>query len=280
MATFADLDELTAPDGTRLVLRRETTAAGPRAALILVHGWGEHAGRYAHVAAWLAARGIAVYALDQRGAGRSRGPKGHVARFAQYLADIVALRRLVAAEAPGPLLLLGHSNGGLITLRYLETAPEGVTGAVITSPFLALAFAPPRWKNVLATLLADLTPGLRVPTGVDLNTLATDPAVVTAARSDPWCAQVISPRAWREIRDAQAQVVAEGHRIGVPLFIGLAGDDRIASTSAARAFAAALRGDVTVREYPAMYHEILNDRDRERVLADIGAWLDRVLGAP
>ena len=277
MASFADLDDFTAADGARLALRRETPNGAGRAALILVHGWGEHTGRYAHVAAWLAGRGMAVFALDQRGAGHTPGPRGHVTRFAQYLADIVALRKLVQAEAPGPLLLLGHSHGGLIVLRYLETAPGGVAGAIVTSPWLALAMQTPRWKTGLAGLLAYLTPSLQIPTGMNLDFICTDPGVVERAKSDPWCHQVMTPRAWREVRDATRLALSERDRIAVPLFIGLPGEDRIISAPATEAFAASLRGDVTLRLYAGMFHEILNEPGQGRVFADIAPWMDRVL---
>jgi lysophospholipase len=275
---FATVERWTAPDGARLALRRQPPPGAPRAACVMVHGFGEHAGRYAHVAVWLAARGVAVFALDQRGSGRSPGTRGHVARFAQYLGDIVALRRLVAAEAPGPLLLFGHSHGGLVVLRYLETAPDGVAGAIVTSPYLALAFRPPRWKRWLAVALADVAPALPLPTGVVLEHLSRDPAVVEAVRYDPDCHRRITPRAHRETLEAQRAVMAERNRIAVPVFLGLAGDDRLVSTPAARAFAADLPGEVTVRVYPGFFHEILNEPDRGRVLADVEPWLDRILG--
>jgi lysophospholipase len=277
VASFADLDDFTAGDGARLALRRETPRGAHRAGLILVHGWGEHTGRYTHVAAWLAERGIAVFAVDQRGAGHTPGPRGHVTRFAQYLADIVALRRLVHAEAPGPLLLLGHSHGGLIVLRYLETAPEGVAGAILTSPWIALATPPPRWKVGLAGVLADVVPSIRVPTGLNLDHICTDEDVVARAKADPWCHQVMTPRAYREIRSATQHVLAERNRITVPLFIGLPGDDRIISAPATQAFAAGLHGDVTLRTYGGMYHEILNEREQGRVFADLAPWMDRAL---
>jgi lysophospholipase len=276
-ATFADLDDFTAPDGARLALRRESPKGPGRAALILIHGWGEHTGRYAHVAAWLAGLGIAVYGLDQRGAGRSLGARGHVTRFAQYLADIVALRRLVQAEAPGPLLFLGHSHGGLITLRYLETAPEDVAGAILTSPWIALAMQPPRWKVGLAGLLADLTPSLQIPTGMNDDDICTDPGVVARAKADPYRHHVMTPRAYREITAATDLVLAERDRITVPLFVGLPGDDRIISAPASRAFSASLRGDVTLRQYAGMFHEILNEPEHGRVFADVAPWIERVL---
>ena len=281
MADFPAVEFWTAGDGARLALHRRAARGGgtPRGAVLLVHGFGEHAGRYAHVADWLAARGLAVYAVDQRGHGRSPGRRGHVERFAQYVADVVALRKLVQAEVSGPFVLYGHSFGGLIVLRYLATAPAGVAGAIVTSLFLDVAMRVPRWKTALAALLVNALPAAPVPTGMVLAHLSTDPGVAPAVRADPLCHQVMSPRAWHEIQAAQRLALAERDRIGVPLFVGFAGDDRIVSAAATRAFATGLVGDVTTREYAGMFHEIHNERERDRVFADLGAWLGRVLGA-
>lgn len=279
MAGFEDDESWTAPDGARLALRRESARGPRRAAIIFLHGFGEHSGRYLHVATWFAERGIAVFALDQRGQGRSPGPRGHVSRFSQFLSDVAALRKLVQAEAPGPQLLLGHSFGGLVVLRYLETAPQGLAGAILSSPFVGIAMRVPRWKASLGRALADLLPSLPVRIGLHYEDLSRDPAVGAAVKTDPLCHQVMSPRAYRETMEAQAALHGERGRIAVPLLFVLAGDDRIVSTPAARDFAAAVDGDVTVRVYDGFFHEVLNDQERGRVFADIEPWLARVLPA-
>ena len=220
-----------------------------------------------------------MYALDQRGHGRSPGKRGHVSRFAQFLSDVAALRKLVAGEQEGPQLLAGHSFGGLVALRYLETDPEGLAGAIVSSPFLAVAMPVPRWKRAMARLLVEVLPSVPVATGMDLAHLSTDPAVGQAARSDPLYHRVMSPRAYREILAAQAATVAEGRHIRVPLLLLLAGDDRIVSRPAGEAFGRSLPGDVTLEVYDGFYHEIFNEPHRARVFRDVEPWLDRVLGA-
>ena len=280
MASFTDVEYWTAADGARLALRRAPGAAPARAALILLHGFGDHSGRYGDVAAWFAARGVSVYALDQRGHGRSPGKRGHVSRFAQFLSDVAALRKLVAGEERGPQLLLGHSFGATVALRYLETGPQGVAGAIVSSPFLAVAMKVAPWKVLLARLLADIRPSLPVATGLDVTHLSTDQAVGQAAKSDPLYHRVMTPRAYRELRAAQAAVVAEGHHIAVPLLFLLAGDDRIVGRQAAEAFARSLSGDVTVRVYDGFFHEVFNEPQRARVFRDVEQWLERVLEAP
>jgi alpha-beta hydrolase superfamily lysophospholipase len=279
MPAFGDVESWTAPDGARLALRRAAPAGPSRAVLLLLHGFGDHSGRYAHVAAWAVARGYSLWALDQRGHGHSPGPRGHITRFAQFLADVAALRRRAAAEVPAQQVLLGHSFGGLVVLRYLETAPQGLAAAVVTSPFLALAMHAPAWKVAAARVLADLAPGLGMSTGLDTALLSTDAGVGEAARADPLYHGRMTPRAWREILAAQAAAVAEKDRIATPLLMLLADDDRILSSAASRAFAAALPTPADLIVYEGMYHEILNERERDRVFADLGAWLDRSLAS-
>ena len=281
MPGFADVAFWTAADGARLALRRAPAPGRARGALILLHGFGDHGGRYGEVAAWFAERGVSVWALDQRGHGRSPGRRGHVSRFAQFVSDVAALRKLVGGEETAPQLLLGHSFGATVALRYLETAPEHLAGAILSSPFLALAVPVPRWKRALAFVLLDLAPALPVRTGLDVGHLSTDPGVGQAALSDPLYHRVMTPRAYREVRQAQRALLEEGDRIAVPLLVLLAGDDRIASRPASEAFARALRGDVSVSVYEGFFHEIFNEPPprRAQVYRDVERWLDHVLAA-
>jgi alpha-beta hydrolase superfamily lysophospholipase len=276
---FGDVEFWTAADGARLALRRARAVGRVRGSLILLHGFGDHSGRYGEVAAWFADRGLDVYALDQRGHGRSPGKRGHVSRFAQFLSDVAALRKQAPLEQTGPQILLGHSFGGTVALRYLETGPAGLAGAIVSSPFLAVAMPVPRWKRALARGLVEILPALPVATGLDVAYLSTDPAVGQAARSDHLYHRVMTPRAYREVLAAQAAVIAEGRHIAVPLLVLLAGDDRIVSRPASEAFARSLAGDVTVQVYEGFFHEIFNEPHRARVFRDVEPWLDRVLSA-
>jgi lysophospholipase len=185
----------------------------------------------------------------------------------------------VGGEESAPQLLLGHSFGGTVVLRYLETAPEGVAGAIVSSPFLAVTMAVPLWKRAVARALLDLLPARPVATGLDVAHLSTDPAVGQAAKSDHLYHRVMTPRAYHEILAAQRAVVAEGDRIAVPLLVLLAGDDRIVSRAASEAFARGLKGDVSVTVYESFFHEIFNEPQRARVYRDVERWLDHVLAA-
>ncbi len=279
MADWSDALSLTAPDGARLVLRRQTARGTSRGTLIFVHGWGDYTGRWHAQAAWLAAHGLSVYGCDQRGHGGTPGPRGHVDRFAQFVSDLAALRKLAATESQGPQLLLGHSFGATIVLRYLETSPSGLAGAILLSPFIDLYQPPPAWKVRMARLIVDLLPRLPIPTGLDYDATSRDPAVNEVFREDPLCHEVMSPRAYTEMVATLPLLTQEQARIAVPLFVALAGDDRIVSSPAAERFARNLSGDVTVLRYDGMYHHILHEPDADRVYHDLAPWLDRVLGA-
>src|SRR5256712_12536270 len=139
---------LTAPDGTQLVYDAYEATA-PRAAVLALHGWFDHAGRWRETGERLCAAGYSAYRLDLRGHGRSGGRPGHLSRFSQLLGDLQAFRRVVRIRTERPQVLLGLSFGGLVALRYLETQPsDPIAGAVIAGPWLGLAFRPPAWKLI------------------------------------------------------------------------------------------------------------------------------------
>jgi len=172
-----------------------------------------------------------------------------------------------------PQVLLAHSFGGLVALRYLETQPgDPIAAAVVSSPWLALATPPPAWKLLAGRILADLWPTLPMRAGIDAALLSRDPAVNAAYESDPAVHGLMTPGAWREIQWAQRAVGADGHRIDVPLLFLLGGEDRIVDAHTARAFA----DELTVQQvqwYAEMFHEVLHDPQREQVIADILTFL-------
>src|SRR5205814_6513512 len=137
---------LAAPDGTQLVYDAYEPPQ-PRAAVLLLHGWADHAGRWREVGERLRDAGLATYLLDQRGHGRSGGRPGYLSRFSQLLGDLQAFRRVVRIRTERPQVLLGISFGGLVCLRYLETQPsDPIAGAVIGGPWLGVAFRPATWR--------------------------------------------------------------------------------------------------------------------------------------
>ena len=269
---------LTAPDGTKLEYE-VYEAAAPRAAVLMLHGWFDHAGRWRELGERLRAAGLSAYLLDLRGHGRSGGRPGHLSRFSQLLGDLQAFRRVVRLKSDRPQVLMGLSFGGLVALRYLETQPsDPIAAAVIAAPWLGFAFRPPVWKRLAGRVLQDLWPTCPLPFSIDPEHLSRDAAINKAYGEDPTVHGVMSPGAWREIKWAQGAVVSDGHRIESPLMFLFAGEDRIADPHLGRAFADGLKGTVQVRWYPEMYHEILHDPQRERVVSDVRAFATGQLG--
>ena len=262
-----------APDGTQLIYDLYEAAA-PRAAVLLLHGWSDHAGRWREAGERLRDAGYSAYALDMRGHGRSGGRRGHLSRFSQLLGDLQAFRRVVRLRTERPQVLVGISFGGLVALRYLETQPsDPISGAVVVSPWFGLAFRPPAWKLLAGRVLADLWPTLPIPARIDADALSRDPAVNQAYAADPAAHSVMTPGAWREIQWAQRAVAADGYRIESPLLFLLAGEDRVVDAHLARAFADSLKSAVRVRWYPEMYHEVLHDPQRDVAFDDLSAFL-------
>jgi acylglycerol lipase len=264
---------LTAPDGTQLVYDA-CEPSSPRAAVLLLHGWFDHVGRWKDISERLRDAGYGVYLLDQRGHGRSGGRRGHLSRFSQLLGDLQAFRRAIRRRhTQTPQILLAHSFGGLVALRYLETQPgDPIAAAVISSPWLALATPRPAWKLLAMRFLADVWPTLPIPASIDAALLSRDPTVNAAYEADSGVHGVMTPGAWREILWAQRAVAADGHRIDVSLLFLLGGEDRIIDAHAARAFADGLTAS-QVKWYPEMFHEVLHDPQRDQVVADILTFL-------
>ncbi len=272
------MPQLLAPDGTPLHYEafEPGGAAGrdPTVAVLFLPGWSDHAGRWSHVGERLRQAGLAAYLIDVRGHGRSGGLRGHLSRFSQLLADLQAVRRMVRLRTNAPQVLLGHSFGALVALRYLESQPsDPIAAAVLVSPWLGLAFQPPRWKVTLGRVLPDLWPTLTLATGIEPDHLSRDQAVGEAYAADPLVHQVMTAGAWRELQWAQRVVSADADRIESPLLFLLAGEDRIVDAQLARAFADSLKGEVQVRWYPEMYHEILLDPQADEAMDDVLAFL-------
>ncbi len=259
---------------TLRVLTWPATGA-PWATLVLVHGLGEHAGRYDHVGRRMAAAGIAVRAYDHPGFGGSGGPRGHVDRWTdlhRVLAGELATARDAAPQLP--LVLYGHSLGGLVALGYAmgegsDSLPDRL---ILTSPALDSTIA--GWKQAIAPLLGRVTPRLRIPNGLTPGILSRDPAVDERNRSDPLMVTTSSARfgaeAFAEQRRLRGLLAA---RIGprMPTYVIHGADDRLVPSSAS----APLEGlpQVTRRVYPGLRHETHNEPEGPDVIDDTIAWL-------
>ncbi len=272
---------VTSSEGLELSYRAWLPTSG-RATVLIVHGLGEHSGRYEHVARHLVGLGYACFALDCRGHGRSQGLRVHVDRFDEYLADVAAMREHLHAVRPSsPLVLLGHSQGGLIVLLATLTQPAGVAAMIATSPFLGIhpASRPSAPLAAAARILSRTLPKLRLDNGVDPKLLSRDPGVVAAYEADPLVSSKVSARWFTELGAAHARVLALASTLKVPALVMQSGADRLVDPAATRRWvAAAPPGLVEYVEWDGLYHEMLNEPEQAQVLARIGTWLAARVG--
>lgn len=254
----------------------------PAAVIAVVHGYGDHGGRYAWLGTDMAARGYAVYAYDLRGHGQSSGTRGQVRRFDEYLDDTAVFLDEVRRGQPGaPLFLLGHSMGGLICTRFVEERAPEVPGLILSSPFLQLAEAVPPLRVAGVKALARVWPDRDIGNTVQAAQLSHDQSVVEAYVTDPLVHHVAPARWAAEMLAAQDAAMAEAARIALPLLVLYGTDDQVVDVAFVEAlFERATSADKTIERYRGYYHECFNETGREQVYRDLAAWIAARLPTP
>jgi len=261
-----------AQDGTPLYWQRWEGTRGSRATVCLVHGQGEHIGRYDHVARVFSEAGLTILGADVRGHGRSGGPRGHTPSYAHLLNDVDRL--LAKAEAGRPVFLYGHSMGGNIVLQYGLSRSAAVRGVFATGPWLRLRFQPSVFQRFLARVMPPLLPGLTVPNGLKVDGLSRDPAVVRAYVADPLVHDRISAMLGSSVIRAGEQALARAGSFHLPLLLMHGADDPIIDPAATEAFFRAAPGpDKTLRIWPGLRHEIHNEPEQLEVLNEMVDWV-------
>lgn len=278
MCADTTLTTFVASDGDNVVIQDWPLESGVRlrGVVILVHGLGEHAGRYDHVARQLNAWGFAVRGYDQCGHGESGGAPGSLpndTRLLDDLADIVDSTR-ARMDKGVPLIVLGHSMGGLVAARFVSLGMRRVDALVLSSPALNPGLS--AFQKLLVAVLPKLFPNLRVGNGLNASYISHDPAVVAAYQSDKLVHDRISARLARFIATAGPATVALASQWKVPTLLMYAGDDRLVQPQGSRDFAAAApQALVTTHCFEGLYHEIFNELDAAPVFAALRQWLDQ-----
>ena len=254
-------------------------AEEPVAIVVIVHGLGDHSGRYELVAQSLAARGFTVLGFDQRGHGRSQGIRGHARSFHQLLEDLgYAIQQAKSLGTGLPAFLWGHSMGGLLVIRYLQGEVVGVQGAVITSPWLATAATVPEWKLRLARILDRVAPWLALSTGMAPETLMRDPHRLKAYREDRLVHDRISPRLYHVVLEEQKRALANPNLFETPALFLVPEADPLVMASATKRFAEAIPGGrISLIALAGLLHEPHNEPERGEVFLAAGDWIDREL---
>ncbi len=246
-------------------------AGAPWADVLIVHGLGEHSGRYEHVGDQLASAGIEAWSYDQRGNGASGGRRGHVDQWSQLHDDLGGRLAAVRAGAGGrPVVLYGHSGGGLVVAGYCLTDRPKPDLVVLSSPGLDSTLA--AWKQRLVPIFGRLAPTLSIPNGIDGSTLSRDPSVAAKTADDPLCVKTSTTRFGAEGFREQARVrAAAAGGLGVPTFVLHGLDDGLVPARASEPFEGAPL--TTRRTYAGLRHELHNEPEGPEVIDDIIAWL-------
>jgi alpha-beta hydrolase superfamily lysophospholipase len=267
-------------DGLALKEHHWPAEGRPRAHLLLVHGIAEHAGRHAHVATRLSRAGIETHAFDLRGFGASGGTRAYVDRWSQFYDDVEdELRAVRGAAAGAPVILYGHSMGGLIALGYVLSGRPKPDILVLSAP--AVAASVPGWKRAVAKVLARAQPRFTIANELAKGGLSHDPAVEAAYASDPLNVHRTTARLGQEFLAEQVRiqgVLAGLDRLPVPTYVLHGTDDPIVPASASALLDR--KGNVTRRVYPGLVHETHNEPQGAAVIEDTVAFLDgRLRGA-
>ncbi len=279
------METLITGDGLKLHLRRWPAAreAGVAHGTVqIVHGLGEHIGRYEGLAAALNAAGWHVAGHDLRGHGLSEGPRGQIAGENTLLVDLAAVTDHLRNASAGPHVLLGHSLGGLIAARFVAESlmnsasrwARDVDGLVLSSPALDPGLG--RVRRMLVALLARIGPRLPLPNGLNAAWISRDTAVVRRYREDPLVHGRITPQLAQFIVHAGELVLNRAARWNTPTLLMWAGADRCVAPAGSATFASrAPAAFVTAREFPVLFHEIFNEPERRTVIRQLTAWLQR-----
>ncbi len=262
--------------------RRSWLPPDPKRAMVLVHGYAEHTGRYDEMAMHFAERGFAVHAYDQAGHGRTRGPRGHVDRFERLVEELDRFLEEVSREHAGlPVTLVGHSMGGLVAASTAVFKQPGISELVLSGALLDLEGSEGGFRRALglglARILSRIVPRAAFPTGLELEGLSRDPDVVRRYREDPLVEDRMSVRFAAGMSRMVAALKGAAGRLDRPVLVLHGGADPISSPLGSRRFHAELADGVrkrsALRIYPDLRHEIFQEPERERVWQDMLGWL-------
>ena len=277
MKTFVSKFE--GSDGLSFYVHGWESDVQPKAVVVLVHGLGEHSGRYMNVVNHFVPKGYAVYALNHIGHGKSEGARANVERFSDFTTTLKTYFDMVRAAQPGkPIFLLGHSMGGLMSCTYLLEHQADFKGAIISAPLAKISENTPPALITIGKIFSTIMPQMGV-LAVDATAVSTDPAVVEAYINDPLnFHDKVPARLAAEILSAIKRLNAEAAAIRLPIILVQGSADKLVDPGGAQIiYGKASSTDKTLKMYKGYYHEVFNEPGRERVLDDVEVWLERHL---
>jgi alpha-beta hydrolase superfamily lysophospholipase len=272
----------TTPDGIQLYYQVHLPVGKPGAALLVVHGAGDHSGRYQNALKNLIPQGIAVYCFDQRGYGRSPGQRGHINAWAEYRQDLRAFINLVHKEQSNlPIFLWGYSLGGLVVMDGILHDTNYLSGAIVMSaPFKPTGVAQPGLV-LAARVLSLVWPKFSFKLPNQMEKVTRDPKVIQAAQGDPLMHHQASARWGTESLRTVKWVDQHPGDIYLPILIMHGEADQLDAVEGARLFYEKVTyPDKMLITYPGGYHELHNDLIKGQVLVDMVKWISRHIESP
>lgn len=264
--------EFNSNDGSVLYAREWQPGSELRGVICLVHGLGEHSGRYANLALFLTQKGYILLTYDQRGHGKSLGQRGHTPSYETLLDDINCFSRESLQRFPNlPVFLYGHSLGGNLVLNYVLRRQPKFAGVIVTSPWLRLAVEPSMLLRQLASFLNKLWPTFSMSSG--LESLSRDLIVVDTYKADPLVHDRISVRLFIAVDHAGQWAIDNAAQFNLPLLLMHGEGDRITSAEATKLFASHVQKDCTLKIYPGLYHELHHEPEKDEIVAELINWL-------
>jgi acylglycerol lipase len=253
----------------------------PRGVLVIAHGVGEHSGRYDHIVDELKGKRISVYALDQRGHGRSGGKRGHVDSFMDYVDDLKLFIDIIQEENNSiPLVLLGHSMGGVVACKYALAHSEDLSGLILSSPGLSPSQEVPGWKKTLVMFLSSYLPRTGFPVGIDPKLLSHDPDVVEAYENDRFVHSQITAKWATEFTKNGQECLNRALELRMPILALHGKDDMIVDYRATEKIyhnASSLNKELYL--FKGLYHETMNEIEYKKVIQIISRWIIKIFGA-
>lgn len=249
----------------------------PRGIVVLVHGLGEHGGRYSNLINRLAGENISFYTLDHRGHGRSSGKRGHIKHFTDYIEDLKLLVDMAHRQNPGlPLIMLGHSMGGSIAARYALEYPADIEALILSAAGLIFRDEVPGWQDRMARMLSRILPAATFPNGISANALSHDPKVVKDYLDDPLVHNRISARWYTEMLSNSEQVLSQASELVMPLLVVHGEGDQIVDMAGSEfIFLTAGSADKQFKAFKGLHHETMNEKlpEKDEVLDVIAGWI-------
>jgi acylglycerol lipase len=278
-ASGDSMETVPAEGGLALFCRQWDPPTAAVATVVIVHGIGEHSGRYVHVGKYFAEAGLPTISFDLRGHGRSPGRPVFVKRYAELASDVDAVIRHFNGD---PAFLFGHSLGGQLVLWTAQHFRLKVAGLIVSAAWLSLVHAPPRWQLFVARKLNGLIPGLRFPTGIRPETLSRDQAHLDSLEDLNLLHKFTTIRFYFEAANAAMEILRTP-MIDFPVLFAFGDADEVTSRRAVEDYLTRLRApSKTLKIYPGVRHELHNDTERRQVLADYVEWMKSIIqtGSP